>query len=666
MPADRAGAKQRFTRAWVGGSLVSTLAYWWMDAEGRLDLFRYHSLNSNFYDAQARAMLHGKLQIPLRILKIEGFTHDGKQYMYFPPFPAFLRLPFVAVTDSLDGRLTAVSMLAAFVLAITAAGVLTWRVRGLTRGDVPVGRTETIAVVLFALLLGVGSPLYFTASRAWIYHESAAWGMAFVVCAFDQIIAFLRGPTGRRLARASVFGGCAILSRAATGAGALLALSFVLGVVVVVSLWPRARRWLGWTAVPEVLFRRPRWIGGLAAAIAIPAVVYAAFNYAKFETLFSIPYDHQVQSQIDPHRQQVLAANHGSLFTVKAIPTQIWQYLRPDAMRVHGTFPWIGGPLGLPHVFGNLLFDYREHTVSVTAGMPVLVVLAAVGAVAIVRNRALSALRLAALAALVVLPASLSILYIAQRYESDLFPLMLLLAAPGLFGTVTWLERRTVPWRRSIVVAFAALVALGCWTGVAVALEYQRDLSALVPTSLRREYVGWQWRVADTVGFGKPAVLTGGSLPAPAHRGALFVVGPCAGLYVSDGDRWHAVERANAGGHFRVQVDGRALQSGPITLVRAGSGADEWTVELVPVGDGRAALVERARDLRSRSFAIGGDDVFDIVFDPGEGWLTVYRGDYELWTTPYHGQTADFAASDEVRNLPVPTSLCRRVLRSLD
>ena len=100
MPADVAGARARFARAWAVGAAVSTLAYWWMVAEGRANLFRYHRLNSDFYDAQARSMLHGKLEIPLRILKIEGFTHDGKQYTYFPPFPAFLRLPFVAVVAS--------------------------------------------------------------------------------------------------------------------------------------------------------------------------------------------------------------------------------------------------------------------------------------------------------------------------------------------------------------------------------------------------------------------------------------------------------------------------------------------------------------------------------------------------------------------------------------
>jgi len=666
MPPDNgiASARTRFTRAWVAGSLVSTLAYWWMVAEGRLNLFRYHSLNSDFYDAQAHSMLHGKLEIPLRILKIEGFTHDGKQYTYFPPFPAFLRLPFAAVTHSLDGKLTALSLLLAFVLAISAAGVLTWRVRGLTRGTAPLGGTEAVLVAFFALLLGVGSPLFFTSSRAWIYHESAAWGMAFAICAFDQILAFLRGPTGRRLARASVFGGCAVLSRAATGAGTLLALSLILAVVVVLAVWPRAHRWLAWTGVPDDAAAR-RWIPGLAAGIAIPAVVYAAFNYAKFETFFSVPYDAQVESQLNPHRQAVLAANHDSLFTVKAIPSQLWQYFRPDAIRVHGTFPWVGGPTGFPSVIGNLLFDQREHTVSITAGMPVLVILAIVGAVAIVRTNALSALRLPAIASVLVLPVSLSILFIAQRYASDLFPLLLLLAMPGLFATATWFERRTVPWRRVIVLAFAVLVALGCWTGVAVALEYQRDLSSLVEPDVRREYVDWQWKIADTLGFGRPAVLTGDTLPAAAHRGALFVVGPCAGLYVSDGEEWNAVERSNRDGYFRVRVDGSDLQHGPVTLATAGSGPDQWTVELVPVGDGRAVVREETRGRRSRPFEVGEHDVFEVML-ANRGFANVFRGDYELWATPYDGPTSGFAAGDDVQNLPVSTSLCRRVLRSLD
>jgi hypothetical protein len=484
--------------------------------------------------------------------------------------------------------------------------------------------------------------------------------MAFAVCSFDQIVAFLRGPNGRRLARASIFGGCAVLSRAATGAGTLLALGLVLVVVVLVSFWPRTRRWTTWTGVSDDAAQR-RWIPGLVAGIAIPTAVYAAFSYAKFETLFSVPYDAQVESQLNPHRIEVLARNHNSLFTLKAIPTQLWQYFRPDAIRVHGTFPWVGGPTGFPTVIGDLLFDQREHTVSITAGMPLLVILAVVGLIALVRRPALSVLRLSAIAALVVLPVSLSILFIAQRYASDLFPLLLLLAVPGLFVAITWLERLTVSWRRVVVAVGAVVVALGCWTGVAVALEYQRDLSSLVTVDVRRDYVDWQWRIADALGFGAPQVVTGDALPAPMHRGTLFVVGNCAGLYVSDGEEWNPVERSNAGGHFRVRVDARDLENGPVTLASAGSGADAWTIQLVAVGDGRAIVREESRGLRSRPFELGDRDVFDVLL-ANQGYANVVRGDHELWAEPYNGPTEGFVAGDAVQNLPVPTSLCRRIV----
>jgi hypothetical protein len=147
------------------------------------------------------------------------------------------------------------------------------------------------------------------------------------------------------------------------------------------------------------------------------------------------------------------------------------------------------------------------------------------------------------------------------------------------------------------------------------------------------------------------------------HRGTLFIVGPCDGLYVSDGEEWNAVERSNEGGHFRVQVQARALQGSPVTLVRVGSGADEWNVELVPVGDGRAVVREESRGLRSRPFELGDHDVFDVML-ANRGFVNVVRGDHELFAEPYDGPTEGFAAGDAVRNLPVSTSLCRRILRS--
>ena len=87
----------------------------------------------------------------------------------------------------------------------------------------------------------------------------------------------------------------------------------------------------------------------------------------------------QVISYESVHRQAVLAANGGSLFGLKFLPTNLLQFARPDALTVTRTFPWIFFP-GKALVLGHLLYDTRDWTSSVPASMPVLFLLAVVGA----------------------------------------------------------------------------------------------------------------------------------------------------------------------------------------------------------------------------------------------------------------------------------------------
>ncbi len=68
-------------------------------------------------------------------LGIEGFVIDGRTYMYFPPFPAMLRVPVLIVTDRFDGRLTTVSMLLAWIVLAVATATLFWNVRMLVRPE---------------------------------------------------------------------------------------------------------------------------------------------------------------------------------------------------------------------------------------------------------------------------------------------------------------------------------------------------------------------------------------------------------------------------------------------------------------------------------------------------------------------------------------------------
>jgi len=137
--------KARASLAGVLAGMAPFLAVLWNVGLDPFRTPRVDKFGSSFYDIQARALFHGHLAVPDRILGIESFNVDGRTYMYFPPFPALLRMPLLLVTDRFDGRLTAPSMLLAWVLLACAAVLLVWRVRYLVRGDATVTRTDAMA-----------------------------------------------------------------------------------------------------------------------------------------------------------------------------------------------------------------------------------------------------------------------------------------------------------------------------------------------------------------------------------------------------------------------------------------------------------------------------------------------------------------------------------------
>jgi hypothetical protein len=60
---------------------------------------------------------------PAHVIGFDGFVVHGRS-TYLGPFPAILRMPVVALTSNYDGRLTQVSMLLGFVVAMVFASTL--------------------------------------------------------------------------------------------------------------------------------------------------------------------------------------------------------------------------------------------------------------------------------------------------------------------------------------------------------------------------------------------------------------------------------------------------------------------------------------------------------------------------------------------------------------
>lgn len=669
-------AGRAFRRAWATGAGLATVLFVGVLTNGFGDPFRRVSLNGNFYEAQARALLHGRLALQPRTLGIEGFVHDGRTYTYFPPFPALLRLPVVAATTALDARLGAVSMTAAFVVALVGAGVLVRRVRTLVRGDVPLGRLEWIATAAFALAIGAGSPLMFTAGRPWVYHEASLWALALALCAFDQVVALLDRPGAGRLVRAGAFATLATLSRFTVGAGPALALGLVLAVVVVTRLAPRTRVLRRWFGVPDALRPSPRVVAGLAVAAAVPLAAYAVVNTAKFGRLFAVPIDSQVQNLLDPHRRRVLAANGGSLFSLRALPTQALALLRPDGIRLSGVFPWIRFPTARPTVVGDVAFDRRDHVASLTTTLPVFVLLGIGGVVGLARRPALRRLLPAVVGAVVVLPLTFTILYVAQRYTGDVFPVVLLCAVAGFAAAPTWPVARARGWTRAAVTALVVLTLWGAAAQTALAVEYQRSLAPLVDADLRRGFADWQLRAGGLPLLSGPVVERGTSLPGRAPRDHLFVLGDCDALYAADGHEWHLVEGRPAGGRTRLAVTNARRPAGTVDpLLRGGTPAAPFTLAVEHLGKGRGRFVVPERGVVGLDFRLhpGRSEVYEVTVDPRLGRVTVTRDLRSLLRADDPATTARLRPTPEgptgfsgaVRVLPVTTPVCRAAVASM-
>jgi hypothetical protein len=476
-------AARRYARAFTAGAFVAAISFALMITNGTFNFGKRLPFGGDFYDAQAHSLLSGTFDMPSSVVRLEGFRYHGHLVMYFGPLPALLRLPTAAFTHSLDGRTGRVAMTLAFVVALVALGRLLWRIRRLVRGDAPLTRTEEWVTAATAVVVGVGSSLYFLASMPLIYHEAIIWGVAFALLAFDALLGWIERPSGRLLALASLFTLLSLMSRLAVGLGP----SLVLGALVVAVLLRRWRpaerleRQLG-LDLHGTTGRVAAW---LAAAVAVPLALYAVVNIIKFGTPFSVPYGRQVASSIAPDRPATLAANGGSLFNVKAVATNLWAYVRPDAIGFDSSFPWLALPKSRPTVIGNLRYDMLDYTASLVTTMPALIGFALVGVVAIVRAPARVAAATARSLSLPVIAAVLSVLptlvivYITPRYLADFFPAIALPAIAGFHAFMQWAQSTSrATLRRVVVVVVALLAAWGCLANIAVARQYQREHGA--------------------------------------------------------------------------------------------------------------------------------------------------------------------------------------------
>ena len=697
------GDRPRFLWSCAAGFAAAGAIFVWLLLGPDWDLFRKEPLGG-FYETQARAWLHGHWNVTATGgVLYEAFVIHGRSYLYFGPWPALLRVPFVAFTHALDGRLTGVSMLLAYVVFAVFASRFAWLTRQTLRGLAPVGRLEAAGTAALAFVLAAGSSMFFLASRTLVYHEAILWGVALTTAGLFYATRFALDGHVRSLVWAGVMTTLAVMSRVSVGFAAVTALVLIAAARAVATLGRRRyrshrqasslARTVGW---PEVANRTDgvglRWI---VLAIVAPLALYAYVNFTKFGSAFGLPLDKQFLVRIDPTRRAALHAN--PLTGLRFVATTVVQYLRPDAIAFDRLFPWVTFP-GPARVFGTAHFATLDFTSSVTASMTALFVLWVIGVVASFRpappgSSPGTALRIPILAGLVGCVSVLAFGFIANRYLGDFIPAVTVGAVIGFHVCARWAAQ---PGTRRVAVqtvagALAVLVVWTCYVNLGLALQYQRASGVGVTDATRAGWIGFQLGVHDRLPGGRPSDVARAPAipPTVGPNGQLLVVGDCAGLAWSDGRQWHPVERTPATGRVHLGVQFPDARPGTVEPLVALGTATHAGLILVRFQPGRRVTFEYSPVLNgsvtqryagpSQPVEPGRTNDVDVIVDPlvpvvhvaldGRTvfggmrlGVTVVGGPPTVGRDPTGAVTAQFGG--RLRTRATPTPLCDRLTSS--
>lgn len=564
-------------------------------------LFSLGDYTSNFYDEQARALLAGHLDVDPAVAAIEGFVVDGKTHFYFGPFLAVIRMPFIGLFGGLTGRLTALSIVIAYAVSLFGAFHLAIAVRSVVRRTT--GHVQGDQLRIAALMLAVGSsPALFAGGWLTIYHETEIWALALGIVALAAAVRLLSEP---RAASALVAAGAAaacVMTRVTVGLGVTLA------VAVIVTI---------------ALRRRPRPAIATAGILAAGVAASAAFNYARFGTLFSLPMDLQRMTALTPVRAEWFAEHGGSFFSPEFIPTNLWAYLRPDAIAFERLLPIVRfGPRATE--IGGADFESITPTTSLTVSATLLLILAAVGFVSACRARSWLWIVLAgALSAGGA--ASLAIGFVANRYLIDFLLPFVLLAAVGLASDVApaWLTRRRALAALSVLTAWGLMVnvGLGLWAGLTrdpafTSARYHVDAAAFPAPSPALVQLRNQADIDVPPRLGIVGIDTAGDAG-------------CQGVYMSTFDEWTVLE-LGASRSLNGELDTNPSSDGTVLV----AGRDGWRIDLQPSGQITLTLDGQEITLTTIDVGSGAPLRVELTLDPVSQFAGIQVGDEFIFLPP--------------------------------
>ena len=456
--------------------LISILICGWFVTWGDWKFFEPEEF-CGFYDAQARSIIAGHLDVPPTAIGYEAFSFQGKTYGYFGIGPALLRIPLVVAFENMDGRWSRLMM----IIACTINLICAYCIMRTILGDRAVNsRTQRVLHSLFILCAGIGSTNVFLVARSFTYHEAIMWGGAFALLFTLTILKYFARPRSSLLALAGFFAFMSLHSRATVGVGALLAMGVLAGVLIRRAFGrPEAGR-LTLAFAGDAKPLRHALIA--AAAVVIILSSYFAVNYAKFRTFDGVPLKYYNFYAQNPGYLQMAGERQIHL---ENIPTTVATYFGMRGLWLDPRFPWIF-PSREAAFIGSPAIMVVEGFSTFPVSMPALLMLALSGFLPLVCGSSEMVRRTRLPAATLFLGGGIMLATVAitERYLHDLYPALIVCAAVG----VARIEREK--YARGTTILIAALSLISITLNCSFALENQRlDLWGMgVPPAKRAEF----------------------------------------------------------------------------------------------------------------------------------------------------------------------------------
>lgn len=370
------------------------------------------------FDSLAMGFLHGKASIPDGAVIYENIRVGDKNVIYFGPFPALLRIPFLVLFPSTFGLL---APLLCSLGGLFAASALLFVFR--EAANRPGKKCPPLTPFFLALIFTLGSPILYLVAVPTIYQEAILWALGFSLWATAIYYrALVRGWSTGTLVLLSICTGGAILSRLTFGLP-------LLGLLL-------AGIFLTFRNDRENLFSTKTAKGLLV--IAIPLLLAGSFQLWYNNTRFGSPLTffswkgYEMESAAVQAKRTALGS-----FNPKRIPFSFYEYLGIHKDYLSPSFPYISPWSPARKGRMDLYFsDEQEATVPISIASPVLILFSIFGIFSLARTK-FSPLTFAAILFFGQAALICSWYFIAFRYTAEFLPLFVVLALAALDGPLS-------------------------------------------------------------------------------------------------------------------------------------------------------------------------------------------------------------------------------------